>query len=380
MVTTVIRWPPADAHEALARVDVVTAAVAGTGAPLCPDPDRLPDAPIPDGTALMISTSGSTGTPKFAALGGDALRASVHGVDTTLGGPGQWMVSVPVQHISGFQSMLRSLLAGHTPAPIPAGPFTPASFTAGAAAMDPGAPRRYTTLVPTQLVRVLDDPEAVEAARTFDVIVIGGAPLARVVTDRARALGVTVCTGYGASEMAGGVLYDGRPLPGTEVRLDADGRILVAGDVLAAGYVGRPEWTAAAFPTVDGRRHYRTDDLGRLEEDGTVTVLGRVDDLINTGGLKVAPRVVEEAIADAWDAVADVVVLGVSDDEWGEAVTAVLSLRPGRGIPPLPEFRAALHLPAHARPRAVVVLDALPCRGPGKIDRRACRTLAERHR
>ena len=141
------------------------------------------------------------------------------------------------------------------------------------------------------------------------------------------------------SETAGGCVYDGQPLPCTEVALDDTGRIHLGGATVAHGYLGRPDLTAAAFGTdEDGVRWFRTDDVGHTDERARLHVDGRVDDLVTTGGLKVAPRLVEEAVVAHVPGVREVVVVGTPHPQWGEAVSVLLVMEPRA---PGPEPRAA---------------------------------------
>jgi len=187
---------------------------------------------------------------------------------------------------------------------------------------------------------------------------------------------VRAVTTYGMSETCGGCVYDGEPLTGTTVRTDPDGRLLLGGPTLATGYLGRPDLTAAAFMTDDdGTRWFCTDDVGHRDEQGRWHVDGRLDDLITTGGLKVAPRLVEEALT-ALPGIAEAVVVGTQDDDWGQVVSAAIvpspeGQHPGSAAPTVTTLREQLRgiLPAHALPRRVLVLTAIPLRGPGKPDR-----------
>jgi O-succinylbenzoic acid--CoA ligase len=170
------------------------------------------------------------------------------------------------------------------------------------------------------------------------------------------------------TETGGGCVYDGVPLPGVRVRTTADGRVEIAGAVLASGYLDEPD--GGPFAVEAGERWLRTSDRGRLDhglQGVRLTVLGRVDDLINTGGVKVSPAAVERVAGPG------VVVVGVPDDEWGELVTAVTTAGTS-----LAELRAAVsaELGAAHAPRALVHVDALPLRGPGKVDRLAVARLA----
>jgi len=341
-------------------------------------PDFADD--LPPDVSLVVGTSGSTGLPKLAMLTREALVASATATHERLGGPGQWLLPMPAHHIAGLQVLVRSLVAGTEPVAMDlAGGFTPTAFARAAAALT--GQRRYTSLVPTQLVRLLAEPTGAAALRRFDAVLLGGAAAAPALLARAAEAGVSVTTTYGMSETAGGCVYAGRPLACTTVRADGQGRLHLGGATLAEGYLGRPDLTAAAFSTdEDGRRWFATDDVGHQDEDGRWHVDGRLDDLVNTGGLKVAPRLVEEAITAHLPQVAECAVVGVPDTEWGEVVAAALVL--ADGAPPLEvaDVRAALRgaLPSHSLPRRVAVLESLPLRGPGKPDRSALRDMLTR--
>lgn len=344
-------------------------------------PPQLPRhaaASLPDDLAVVIGTSGSTGTPKLAMLGAGALTASARATHERLGGPGQWLLALAAGHVAGVQVLLRSLDAGTEPVVADlAGGFTPGAFAAAAARLDPGH-RHYTSLVPTQLARLLDDVAGARALASLDAVLVGGAATPAVLRRRAEATGVRVVTTYGMSETAGGCVYDGRPLAGARVRVDDAGRVELGGTTLAHGYLGRPDLTFAAFTVdPDGSRWFRTADAGRLDDDGVLHVDGRLDDVVVTGGMKVAPRLVEEAALEHVPGVGDAVVVGTPDPEWGQAVS--LLVVPAAGARPLTvgEVREHLrgHLPDHALPRRVTSAPAVPLRGPGKPDRRAVATL-----
>ena len=365
------------------------AALDGSGPALAPHPVEQPppglpttggdDLPpdLPPGVALVIGTSGSTGRPKRALLTASALRASAEATHARLGGPGQWVLAMPAHHVAGIQVLVRSLVAGTHPVAVDTTDgFTVKAFAAATRGLAEQHPRHYTALVPTQLVRLLDDPTGRAALRRYDAVLLGGAATPPSLRARAADAGVRVTTTYGMSETAGGCVYDGRPLDGSRVRLD-EGRISLGGPTLAEGYLGEPELTAAAF-TRDGAgtRWFLTDDLGTLDEDGRLRVEGRVDDLVNTGGVKVAPRLVEDALLAHVPGVTEAVVVGVPDPEWGQAVGAALVVSPPHQAPTVGEVRARLRgiLPDHALPRTVRTLEAIPLRGPGKPDRIAVRT------
>jgi o-succinylbenzoate---CoA ligase len=359
-------------------IDALTSALDGTGPAVLPVGDVGPSDPgadVPDEVALLVRTSGSTGAPRDVLLSAAALRASADATHRRLTGPGHWLLALPTAHIAGLQVVLRSVVAGTAPVEL-TGPFRAESFLAAADRVPADGPR-YVSLVPTQLIRVLADPAATAALAGFDAVLLGGAAAPGTLVADARDRGIRVVTTYGMSETCGGCVYDGVPLDGVRVRLDDDGRIALSGPMLATGYRDRPELTADTFRTDDdGTRWLHTSDLGRWSDD-RLTVLGRADDVVITGGEKVPPAAVERLIADL-PAVAEVCVVGVPDPQWGQAVTAVLVLHPGAAEPDPGTVRTlvATALGPAAAPRHQLVLDGLPVRGPGKIDRRGVATLA----
>jgi O-succinylbenzoic acid--CoA ligase len=214
------------------------------------------------------------------------------------------------------------------------------------------------------------------ALAAFDAVVLGAAATSETLRAAATEAGVRIVAAYGMTGTASGCVYDGVPLDGVELRLAeveaGAGRIELAGPVLATGYRGRPDLTAAVF----GDGWFRTGDSGRLDGDGRLQVLGRTDDLINTGGVKVAPALVERALL-AQAGVGDACVLGLPDEHWGQAVVAAI-VPSDPAQPPDPEaLRAAVRAEVGraAVPKQVRYLDKLPLRGPGKIDKAALRDL-----
>jgi O-succinylbenzoic acid--CoA ligase len=330
---------------------------------------------LDDDRCVVVATSGSSGTPKRVRLPASALRASGGATADVLGGHGRWVLALPTHHVAGLQVVARSVLAGTEPVPLAPGPFTAEAFAA-AVSRAGDAPRTYASLVPTQLHRLLRDDEGTAALAALDAVLLGGAAADPTLLARARTAGARVVTTYGMSETAGGCVYDGVPLPGVEARVDpADQRIHLAGPVLAQGYADAPDLTEAAFQVHEGRRWFRTGDRGAWR-DGRLHVLGRVDDVVVTGGHKVEPADVEAALR-ALPEIADAVVVGVPDEEWGQVVAAlVVTAHPG-AADDLVRLRAALAptLPPHALPRQVVQRDAIPLLPSGKPDPARVRAL-----
>ncbi len=324
--------------------------------------------------ALVVETSGTTGRPKRVALSADAVLASAAATESALGGPGQWLLALPVQYIAGSNVLARSLSAGTTPVTVPPGRMTSTRVVEAVAAMDD--PVRYTALVPAQLGRLVDEAEADDDLRRalagFERILVGGQATPAALIDRATALGWRLTRTYGSSETCGGVVYDGEPIGQAEVRI-VDGRVELGGPMLAEYYLGDPERTQRTFVEHDGQRWYRTDDAGELV-DGVLRVLGRLDDTIVTGGLKVRLGDVERVVREL-PSLADAVVVGGHHPEWGEVPVVVTTQRPT-----LAEVRSAVgaQLAPEARPDRILTVDALPLLPSGKPDRLAIAALVAR--
>jgi len=331
-----------------------------------------------DPTAAVVSTSGSTGSAKPALLSASALLASAGATHDRLGGPGTWLLGVPAHTVAGVMVCVRSLIARTTPVScdLRAG-FTPEVFLQAAARTHAtrGA-RRYASLVPTQVSRVLaGGAAAVTALASFDAVLVGGAALPATTREAARAAGVRLVETYGASETCGGCVYDGTALDGVSVSVDPSGRIVISGAVVARGYRGRPG-DPAFRSTPSGARSFVTDDLGRWQ-DGRLEVVGRADDMIVTGGYKVSPRTVEDVLR-AQPGVADVVVVGLPDPRWGQRVAAAIVVAGGATATQQrrDQWRRTVvtQLGRWAAPE-IHVVDLLPVTGPGKPDRRAVSAL-----
>ena len=211
------------------------------------------------------------------------MLASVRGDRAArLGGAGPWVLALPMTYVAGLQVVCRSLVAGHRPVLL-----DDHASLAGAVAAAGGAP--YVSLVATQL-----HPGARVAGRHGGAgRLLGGAGRAagrstgRCASGRATA-GIRVVATYGSAETAGGCVYDGLPLDGVAVAIGADGRIRIGGPTLFDGYDGDPALTAEVL--VDG--WFLTADAGRFDEDGRLQVLGRLDDMVISGGVKVPTGIV----------------------------------------------------------------------------------------
>lgn len=351
---------------------------------------------LPRDVEVIVQTSGSsTGVPDLVGLSVTNLLSSALATLLRLAGCPEeglrtpatlaearaqlpdaaratWITGLPVHHIAGLQVITRSILANSAPIELPVtGGFRPAALAAAAAGHD-GATRLYTSLVPTQLRSVVaDEPSAHAIASACDAVLVGGAALPTATASAAAAAGIPVVRTYGMSETGGGCVYDGTPLAGVDVEIEQPdasgiGRIRLTGPMVIDGYL--TSGAAINPPRGDGRT-ILTSDLGRLT-DGVLTVLGRADDVIISGGANIAPLAVEQLLAAAGFTGH---IVGVPDPTWGALVTFVAE----GSEPELDALRAALaDQPAEFRPRAVVAVDRFPTRGPGKVDRRHLTQLA----
>lgn len=381
------------------------------------------------GVDMVLRTSGSTtGTGKLVGVSMDALVASARATHKRLGGAGIWVLALPAYHAAGVQVLVRAAVAGtHVFNAYKEGGFDPQHLAqvidAACAAAGDGAPSCgddaassraggageaalaadaagracpvYTSLVPTQLRRALDDEQLRGALARLDAVLIGGAAADAQLLEQAKAAGIKVVTTYGMSETCGGCVYDGQPLPGVSMDVDqATGAIWLSGPMLATGYLGDEERTRRCFVSrpqahcgggagsgagtgEPARRWFITSDRGQIV-DGRLQVLGRLDDVIISGGIKVEPGPIEALLA-LNPLVSECAVVGLPDLQWGQVVTAVVvpASMPGLGRVDegaiLAQIRVYLEqkLSGAQCPKQVLLADALPYKGIGKVDRRA---------
>lgn len=384
--------------------------------------------------ALVVGTSGSTGTPKRTALTARALAASAAATERFFGSnsdaASQWLLALPAHYIAGAQVLARSVLAGTAPViarsvtePVH---FSPEVFLQAVEHMS--SARRFISLVPTQLHKLLEsadaDPhlgaEIHEALGSFTGILLGGAPASADLLAAATALGLNTVTTYGSAETAGGCVYSGSVLPGVRVELVPEegmpavpdtggkpaqvGRIWISGAHLASGYIGDAARTAEHFFTAaDGTRWYRTDDYGLLSpangpdsathgSEPRLQVLGRSDDVLISGGVKISARAVA-AVLEEHPAVREACVVGLPNARWGTAIAAAVTLVPSadaaatstQNRPALNEelcallrARCAEKLGAPAAPKQLSILPDFPLTSTGKPDRAEIYSILDR--
>jgi len=369
----VSRWLRAvSAADPAAVIVALRDALTGGPAILTGTPRTQPPEAVEQRVAVVIETSGSSGVPKRVALSANALLASAAASESSLGGPGQWMLALPTHYIAGINVLVRSIAAGFEPVYFGGGHFDATEFAAASHAMD--APLRFTSLVPAQLARVVDaaddDLDLLAAVRRFDRILVGGQATPPALLARAIELGLNVTRTYGSSETSGGCVYDGIPIGTVEIGI-VDGQIELAGPMLAEGYLGDPAATDAAFVVRAGVRWYRTGDSGAVV-DGALRVTGRLDSVIISGGEKVSLDAIER-IVHAMDGLADAVAVSAPSDEWGEVPVVFTS-----GQATLVEVKAAViaALGRASAPVALVRVESVPQLPNGKPDRRALTAFA----
>lgn len=385
--------------------------------------------------ALVVGTSGSTGTPKRTALTARALAASAVATERFFGSnsdaASQWLLALPAHYIAGAQVLARSVLAGTAPviarSVIEPVHFSPEVFLQTVEHMS--SARRFISLVPTQLHKLLESADADshlgaeihEALGSFTGILLGGAPASADLLAAATALGLNTVTTYGSAETAGGCVYSGSVLPGVQVKLVPEegmpavpdiegksaneesvqvGRIWISGAHLASGYIGDAARTAEHFFTAaDGTRWYRTDDYGLLAPDSNencseprLQVLGRSDDVLISGGVKISARAVA-TVLEEHPAVREACVIGLPDARWGTAIAAAVTLVPSadaaatstQNRPDLNEELSALlrarcaeKLGAPAAPKQLSILPDFPLTSTGKPDRAEIYSILDR--
>jgi O-succinylbenzoic acid--CoA ligase len=337
--------------------------------------------PLPTDPAMIVATSGTTGAPKGALLTHSQLTASAVAWNEFLPPATGWLASLSLAHVGGLGVIWRAALAG-VPVVVPVA-GDQASLWASIA-----EPVSHVSVVPHQLARLLESVADPVPAH-LRAVLLGGGPIPEDLVKRALGMGWPVVPTYGMTESASGVTAlatagaaerpgsAGRPLPGAEIRItrpgvDGVGDIEVRGPSIFAGYVGRPEETAAAF---DRNGWYRTGDLGRLDQDGYLTVADRRLDLIVSGGENVYPAEIEAVLA-SHPAIADAGVAGRPDPSWGAVPVAAISLRAGAAA-------ADTEILDHCRDRlagfkipvTLVRVDAIPRLASGKLDRGRLRAL-----
>lgn len=318
--------------------------------------------PIAEDIALVVATSGSTGTPKGAMLTTANLISSADATHQSLGGPGQWLLAMPAAYIAGIQVLVRSMVAGVEPAYVDVSRgFNVSEFAARAHELADTGDRCYTALTPMQLAKATSSLQGIDALRRFTAILIGGAATNPRLLDSARKLRINAVTTYGASETSGGCVYNGVAIPGAKVKIES-GRICLGGPMVAHGYRNLDSDDL-------GDGWFRTSDAGTLV-GATLQVQGRIDNVIDSGGLKLHPEVLEQFMLRI-DGVTSACVVGVPDARLGQRISAAYT-----GSATIADLMETFdELPRWQVPKEVKLVPSLPMLGPGKVDREAVTQL-----
>jgi len=334
----------------------------------------------PAGAQAILWTSGTSGRPRGVAISADNLRAGARAAALRLflGPDDVWLASLSLAHVGGLALLTRSLLLGGALAAWGRFRASTASALIDGHGLLPGLDVRVTHLsvVPTQLLQLLEERGGSRPPPTFRCALVGGAHAPQELVARALEAGWPVALTYGMTEATSQVATCppdgvrrkpgtvGRPLEGVELRVVESGEIQVRGATLALGYVG----TSAALR--DGEGWYPTGDLGRLDPDGDLWVTGRRSDRIVSGGVNVDAHEVEEALR-AHPSVRDACVVGVPEERWGEVVgAAVVAAGEELDLDELGRW-VAHRLSTAKRPRRWLRVSGLPQGANGKVDRGA---------
>jgi O-succinylbenzoic acid--CoA ligase len=329
---------------------------------LMPEGHGLPDS-VDDSVAFIVETSGSTGTPKRVELSVAAALASAHASAKRLGGSGQWLLALPINYVAGLNVLIRSAVAETQPVMM----NTSVTFTAEAFVRHTTmlrADKKFTALVPTQLSRLAiaaeHDESVLNALRSYDAILVGGQATSPQLLESLRELGANVVETYGSAETFGGVVYDGKPLPGISVSINSDSRIEISSPTLANEF--------------DAIGKLVMSDLGEIV-DGKLRVLGRADRVLISGAVKVSLDRVE-AVARDVGGVVEVAATAIEDSEWGQRVAIVYL-----GSPEVADEiaqRLADELGPAAKPLRIMRADRVPKLTNGKYDLWAIKKLFEK--
>ena len=370
-----LRGAIAGTGPAITPIPVATATVSTDYVQLLLEATRPDDATAPlesEDIAVVVSTSGSTGHPKGVLHTTASLTALTPAIVDADADP-RWIAALPLTSMGGLNVLIRSLASGREPIGLPslggAAPFTPAAFAAAVAAAESADIR--TSLVAAQVRRLLSDPSGVAALQACHQVLVGAGPTPQALLDEAAALGITLTVTYGATETAGGCVYDGHALAGVGVDLDDDGEILLAGPMLARGYRLDPEATAERF----GARGYRTRDAGRIDA-GRLTILGRLDDVVIVNGVNVSIGAVEQVLAEV-AGIAQAVVVDISTGARGQLGALVVGDVAAEDARDVIATEVERRLGRAAVPTRIAIVTELAALPNGKIDRLRIRALAQ---
>lgn len=298
--------------------------------------------PVEDGQCLAMATSGTTGTPKVVMYDMRHIEASARTTSTFIGvnKNDRWLCCLPIAHIGGLSVILRSII---TELEVEVHNGFNAEQVVNAASRG----STLVSLVPATLMQI--NPSM------FRKIILGGSKPPLVMPDNAFST-------YGLTETGSGVVYNHVPLPGLEIKISDKQQVLLRGPMIAKTYRN-----GSAICDDHGWLH--TNDAGEFS-NGKLQIFGRLDEVINSGGEKVFPALVESVLSSNAK-IAKMAILGTPDPKWGEAVTAVIVPKSNSLVPTLEELRTQVkeHLPSYAAPTKIILVQDLPMTSLGKIQK-----------
>lgn len=388
---------PPGAQGVAALIEPLRAALDGTGPAIAPIPTvsattsneyvsqllqatRPADSSAPlesDEIAVVMATSGSTHNPKGVLHSAATITALSAAALGPLTAAPQWIAALPVTSMGGLNVLIRSLGSGLDPIAISslggAAPFTPQAFNEAFRAALVRSPDVRVSLVAAQLRRLLADPESSAALQQCAQILVGGGPLPLHTAEAARSANILITTTYGATETAGGCVFNGKPLSQVQVSIDAeDSQIVLSGPMVALGYRCEPELTSRQFD----QGSYRTGDTGTFNE--TLLVTGRLDDVVTINGVNVAVQAVSDALT-GHASVGTCAVLAETDGTGETQLFAAITMTTldVDSDALKQELRAVIreNLGAAAVPRYFALLESLPMLPNGKVDQRMLKGL-----
>jgi len=328
------------------NVSALIQALANVGPALGCGPTSLKS--VKSDISLLVATSGSTGTPKEIGITSEALLASARASNKFLKATkGQtWSLLLPLTHIAGINVLVRSIELETEPIDLRnhLGTYPDADFTA---------------IVPTQLFNALNgDADLLSHLKNAQADLVGGAALSEELRTQAIASGIKIITTYGMSETCGGCVYNGEALDGVNFELAENQRIKISGAVLA-DVEKENGW-------------YLTQDLGRIV-NGKLKVIGRVDDVIISGGENISLSAIESELNKKFPKLL-LAAFATSDSKWGQALHVAVQTQ-DESIKAQISQALVTAMGNHAKPKSVIILDKLPEIGVGKVDRNSLAKL-----